>query len=38
MIVRGTEIATLNGYVKTMIDNAGYLTLETLPKYGGESE
>ena len=38
MIVRGTDIATLNGYVKTMIDNAGYLTLETLPKYGGESE
>ena len=38
MIARGTEIATLNGYVKTMIDNAGYLTLATLPKYGGESE
>ena len=38
MIVRGTEIATLNGYVKNMIDNAGYLTLATLPKYGGESE
>ena len=85
MIARGTEIATLNGYVKNMIDTAieipstlpnpnaitftgavtgvydgstpmsvnipttptktsqltndsGYLTLETLPKYGGESE
>ena len=85
MIARGTEIATLNGYVKTMIDTAveipstlpnpnaitftgavagvydgstpmsvniptvptktsqltndsGYLTLATLPKYGGESE
>ena len=85
MIVRGTEIATLNGYVQNMIDDAveipstlpnpnaitftgavtgvydgsttmsvniptvptktsqlandsGYLTLETLPKYGGESE
>lgn len=23
MIVRGTKLATLNGYVKTMIDNAG---------------
>ena len=38
MIARGTEITTLNCYVKNMIDNAGYLTLETLPKYGGESE
>ena len=85
MIARGTEIATLNGYIKNMIDTAveipealpnpnaitftgavtgsydgsaamsvniptvptktsqltndsGYLTLETLPKYGGESE
>ena len=60
MIARGSEIATLNGYVKNMIDNsveipsgggsgsvptnvsaftndAGYLTLATLPKYGGES-
>lgn len=57
MIVRGNEIATLNGYVKNMIDtidipsgggsvptnvsafinDAGYLTLATLPKYGGES-
>ena len=56
MIARGNEIATLNGYVKTMIDaieipsgggsvptnvsaftnDAGYLTLATLPKYGGE--
>ena len=85
MIARGTEIATLNGYVQNMIDTAveipstlpnpnaitftgavagsydgsapmtvniptaptktsqltndsGYLTLATLPKYGGESE
>ena len=58
MIARGSDIATLNGYVKTMIDtieipsgggsvptnvsaftnDAGYLTLATLPKYGGESE
>ena len=85
MIARGNEIATLNGYVKNMIDTAveipstlpnpnaitftgavtgvydgstpmsvniptvptktsqltndsGYLTLETLPKYGGETE
>ena len=60
MIARGSDIATLNGYVKNMIDNsveipsgggsgsvptnvsaftndAGYLTLATLPKYGGES-
>ena len=57
MIARGSEIATLNGYVKTMIDtieipsgggsvptnvsaftnDAGYLTLATLPKYEGES-
>ena len=59
MIARGSDIATLNGYVKNMIDNsveipsgggsgtvptnvsaftndAGYLTLATLPKYGGE--
>ena len=56
MIVRGNEIATLNGYVQSMIDSieipsgggtvptnvsaftndAGYLTLATLPKYGGE--
>ena len=60
MIARGSDIATLNGYVKNIIDNsveipsgggggsvptnvsaftndAGYLTLATLPKYGGES-
>ena len=55
MIVRGNEIATLNGYVQSMIDSieipsgggsvptnvsaftndAGYLTLDTLPKYEG---
>ena len=60
MIARGSEIATLNGYVKNMIDtsgnnfetvdtqlvdipsklseftnDAGYLTLDTLPKYDG---
>ena len=58
MIARGSEIATLNGYVKTMIDaieipsgggsvptnvsafanDAGYLTLATLPKYEGVVE
>ena len=58
MIARGNEIATLNGYVKTMIDSidipsgggsvptnvsaftndAGYLTLDTLPKYEGVVE
>ena len=57
MIARGSDIATLNVYVKNMIDaieipsgggtvptnvsaftnDAGYLTLATLPKYGGES-
>ena len=61
MIARGSDIATLNGYVKNMIDNsveipsgggsgsvptnvsaftndAGYLTLATLPKYEGETQ
>ena len=58
MIVRGNEIATLNGYVQSMIDSieipsgggsvptnvsaftndAGYLTLATLPKYEGVVE
>ena len=58
MIARGSDIATLNGYVKTMIDtieipsgggsvptnvsaftnDAGYLTLATLPKYEGVVE
>ena len=61
MIARGSDIATLNGYVKNMIDNsveipsgggsgtvptnvsaftndAGYLTLATLPKYEGVVE
>ena len=58
MIARGNEIATLNGYVKNMIDSieipsgggsvptnvsaftndAGYLTLDTLPKYEGAVE
>ena len=58
MIVRGNEIATLNGYVQSMIDSieipsgggsvptnvsaftndAGYLTLDTLPKYEGVVE
>ena len=58
MIVRGSELANLNGYVKNMIDNieipsgggsvptnvsaftndAGYLTLATLPKYEGVVE
>ena len=36
MIARGSDIATLNGYVKNMINNAGYPTLDTPPKYGGE--
>ena len=55
MIARGSDIATLNGYVKTMIgipsgggtvptnvsafiNDAGYLTLATLPKYEGVVE
>ena len=55
MIARGSDIATLNGYVKTMIgvpsgggsvptnvsaftNDAGYLTLDTLPKYEGVVE
>ena len=49
MIVRGNENTNLNGYVKSMIDAAGYLTLETinaagyltletLPKYEGVFE
>ena len=38
MIARGSDIATLNGYVKNMINNAGYPTLDTLPKYEGVVE
>ena len=38
MIYRGSDIATLNGYVKNMINNAGYPTLDTLPKYEGVVE
>ena len=38
MIARGSDIATLNGYVKNMINNAGYPTLDALPKYEGVVE
>ena len=31
MIVRGNEIATLNGYVKNMIDNAGCIIPSSTP-------